>query len=164
MAKKNQPRQSFSSPVDPNQDWGGEVIQERMPSGAKLKLESDSDCILRFIGQKDISDKMGRDSGDVIYLVMHDGAKVVSMPTSYALSEMNGKWVKDDWYYLHNQAEIEVNPDFNPMKDIVVRHLGPTGKTIKCPKRVSDSGTLTLDAAIIAEINYTRLNYPLRTS
>jgi hypothetical protein len=149
-----------STPVN-EEGWGGEVIQDRLPSGAKLKMTEDSDCILQHLGVKDIQDKVDGAAGPVLYLVMHDGRKVVSMPMSYAMTEVK-EWHTGEWYYFHCQAEVETNPDFNPMKDFVIRRLGKTGGDVACPTRIHPDGRIRLIQSEIAEANYTRLNYPLR--
>lgn len=142
--------------------WGGTVKQTMVPSGAKLAFEEDSDCVLKFIGVKDISDKMGRDPGEVIYNTFFDGKRLVSAPSSYAMSQST--FIIGLWYYLHCVALIpsSKNPSFNPMKDFEIHELGCDGESVQCPDRISDDNTLILRDAVIAELNYTRLNYPLR--
>ena len=133
-----------------------------VPSGAKLAFEEDSDCVLKFIGLKDISDKMGRDAGEVIYNTFFDGKRLVSAPSSYAMSQST--FIPGQWYYLHCVAMIPSakNPSFNPMKDFEIYQLGSDGESVQCPDRVSDDNTLLLQDDLIAELNYNRLNYPLR--
>lgn len=167
MARKKKPTKSDPSTwkqSDVSQTgWGEDTETVRAPSGVPLNLDPDSDCILKFIAKKDITDNLPeekRRSKDerAIYLTFFDGLKVVSMSATYALSAVELR--EHNWYYFHNTGEIET--DLNPMKDISIRFLGPDGLQIKCPKRISDSGSITLEDEAIAECNYTRLNYPLR--
>lgn len=169
MAKKQQHQEK--PPVDQGA-WGDNVVQAVVPSGVPLRLEVDSDCILRFEGKKDISDKVLDEKGEpqppgsVVYLTFNDGKRFVSLSVCYALGTFAEKDPKDGgpepnvWYYIHHQGEVETK--LNPMKDLEIRRLGRTGEEIQCPTRVSDDGKLRLASHIIAEINYNRLNYPLR--
>jgi hypothetical protein len=139
-------------------DWGGNVKTARVQSGAKLKLAQDCDCILRFLGAKDISQYTGSDES-IYYLMFSDGKTVVSMPQGFAFSEIS--WTAGKYYYIHNAAEIEL-PGKNAMKDYEVIELGIQGDIVDCPKRISETGKLSLSDDAIKDINYTRLNYPLR--
>lgn len=138
---------------------GAKVIQKRTPSGVKLIMETDSDCVLVFIGKKDISDKMGKEDGSVVYNIFHDGKRFVSMAMSYAFTEVDFK--PDTFYYLHNQGEIQ-RPGLNAMKDFAIFELGAENEKLICTERIHPDKEITLTLAAIEEANYTRLNYPLR--
>ena len=143
-----------------NDGWGGEVINQRVPSGTKLVMAPDDDAILKFVGIKDISDRLGEDEGTALYAVFVDGKRIVSMPCSYALTE--SVLETGYWYYFQHQGEIDMGGGKNPMKDFLIKKLGVDGQVVQCPERVSDDKQLILADELIAVINYTRLNYPLR--
>jgi hypothetical protein len=139
---------------------GGGVVTSRAPSGVKCLFEADDDAILVFIGTKDISDKLGKGPGEVVYNIFHDGRRFISMPMSYSLAEIT--FEENAFYYLHHQGDIVSKAGFNPMKDFLVIRLGKENETLKCEARISDAFEFTLTLPNIAEVNYTRLNYPLR--
>ena len=139
--------------------WG-KAKHSRLPSGAKLVFEQDEDALLKFVTMKDISDKLGKDAGEVMYAVFWDGRRLVNMPMSFALTEAD--FIKDKWYYVLNGSEVEMGPGKNNMKDFDIWEIGETGYTIECPERIHPSGQITLTDESVAEVNYTRLNYPLR--
>ncbi len=144
-----------------NKGWGGTTKQTRTPSGVKLSFEEDNDAILQFVGYKDISDKCGKEEGEAIVMTFFDGKKLVSVPGSYALKE--AVFQVGFWYYVWVPGLIaNTTKGFNPMKDFEIRELGTDGETVQCPDRVSNDKELELIPELIAEINYTRLNYPLR--
>jgi hypothetical protein len=172
MAKKITPPKLplTPDPVNPSNNpksaargWGAEVVSQRVPSGIKLRMEPDDDCILRFVGEKDISEKMGQEDGSVVYLTFFDGERLVTLPSSYALVE-NGKYVPGRWYYIHHEGEVDLGEGRNPMKDFLVLNLGVTGESCQCPPRISDDCVLKLEDAVVVAINYNRLNYPLRSA
>lgn len=173
MPKKQKKfRDAGTDPAAPSNDpkfrpagaegWdSSEVVHARTPSGTRLILASDEDCILKFIERRDISDKMKGDIDEpVYYYIFEDGARVVSLPASYAMAE--AKLEKDYWYYICNQGAVEMTGGKNPMKDFLILRLGVDGQQIKCPVRVSEQKILILTGEIVAEVNYHRLNYPLR--
>ncbi len=140
--------------------WSGEDFeQERIASGIPIKLETDSDCILRYISSEDISEKCDKNPGEAIVHKFFDGLKVVSVSNAYAMKKIEFR--KDYFYYLWNAGEIETKQP-QGMKDIVIMRLGVAGQEIKVPARVSDDMKLILNDDDIAVINYERLNYPLR--
>ena len=145
-----------------SEGWGGaSVVHKRVPSGVKLILEPDSDCLLKFIGKRDITELVTakKNADPIVYLIFHDGLRLVSLPTSYAFTQ--AELTEGHWYYIHHQGEIE-RPGLNAMKDLLILQLGVDGEMIVCPERVADSKELTLNSRDISEINYKRLNYPLR--
>jgi hypothetical protein len=143
--------------------WGGKTEQIVTPSGVKLKFEEDEEAILKFVGIKDISDVMGEPEGTVIYNTFWDGKRLVTMACSYSFKKV--EFIPGVWYYLWVAGRIvNRNPDFNPMKDFEIRKLGEDGEEVQCPDKISDDCVLKLDEDLIAEINYNRLNYPLRIS
>ena len=163
MAKEN----ITPEPAPISKGWGAEVKHARVPSGMKLIFEYDEDAILRFLGKKDISDRVKPKEGEnpdrkVIYLSFFDGKRVVSMASSHAMTEF--EFEPGFWYYLHNEDEIEVShvKGYNKMKDFNILQLGVSGETVQCPERVHPSGGIVLSDASVREANYTRLNYPLR--
>jgi len=139
---------------------GASVVTSRLPSGVKLVMDTDADAILVFIGHKDISDRMGKEAGEVVYNVFFDGKVFVNMPMSYSFHEI--KWEVDVFYYVHNAGAIECKPGFNAMKDFEVYRLGKEGEALKCTDRIHPDKQITLTLPAIAEANYSRLNYPLR--
>lgn len=139
---------------------GASVVASRLPSGVKLVMDTDADAILVFIGHKDISDRMGKEEGEVIYNVFFDGKVFVNMPMSYSFHEI--KWEADVFYYVHNAGAINCKPGFNAMKDFEVYRLGKEGEALKCTDRIHPDKQITLTLPEIAQANYTRLNYPLR--
>lgn len=161
-AKKQKPGSKQSSPILDKSSgvrgWGGNVKAARFQSGIKLKLDNDQDCILRFLGTKDISQFTGSPDPQY-YLVFFDGKTVVSMSQGYALAEAN--FEPGNFYYLHNAGEVEL-PGRNPMKDYEIIDIGQGGNPVECPERIHESGKFTPSDKNIAECNYERLNYPLR--
>jgi hypothetical protein len=149
--------------------WGGSVVQTRMPSGVKLIMEPDSDAILKFVGRKDITERLAAagkyrstDGERVEYLIFHDGRRFVSMPYSFAFTDAP-ELEPGFWYYIHHQGSIEM-PGRNPLKDFAIIKLGVDGEEVQCPERVADERVLVLAPETVAPINYNRLNYPLRKS
>lgn len=164
MAKKPEKRETSVQSVSqiPGQlsKWGGQAKAVHLPSGAKLIMEEDCDCILLFLGSKDISDKLGEPEGSVIYQTFHDGRRFVSMPNSYALTET--KFIPYKFYYIHHAGNVQTKPEFNPMKDFEIAELGAEGETVPCDLSRTGSDTIILSLPVIAELNYTKMNYPLR--
>lgn len=143
--------------------WGDNAVQVVVPSGIPLKLELDSDCILRFEGIKDISDKMKppQDPGSVLYTTWFDGQKFVSMSVTYALQTALDSLEPGIFYYIHNQGEIET--DLNPMKDFMIRRMGKVGDVVDpVPMRVHPDRKFTISAESVLDANFNRLNYPHR--
>jgi len=143
--------------------WGGKTEQIVTPSGVKLKFEEDEEAILRFVGIKDISDVMGQPEGSVLYNTFWDGKRLVTMACSYSFKKV--EFQSDTWYYLWVAGRIvNRNPEFNPMKDFEIRKLGLDGESVQCPSTISKDAILKLEDDIIADLNYTKLNYPLQTN
>jgi len=147
-------------PTDMSKGWGGKAKASRTPSGAKIIFKSDEEGILRFVGFKDISERMNKPEGEIVYIILFDGARNISIASSYAFSEMTFQPGK--WYYILNESEIDMGPGKNPMKDFLVIELGEEGEAVQCPPRIDPSKTLKIDPEAIALLNYTKLNYPLR--
>lgn len=153
--RKPPPRPSSAS-----KGWGGSTVHARIPSGIPLKLEEDSEALLKFIGTKDIQERVADADGPVLYMAFSDGAKVVSMAVGYALSEALPNMEVDGFYHIHNQGEVEIQGR-NPLKDLDITYLGKAGDKVDCPAHVCADGKIELSMAAIAEANYQRLNYPL---
>jgi hypothetical protein len=146
-----------------SQGWGGTAKQAHVPSGIKVLFEEDSDAILKFVGIKDISDKVGKETGDALFYTFWDGRKLVSVPGCFGMKETI--FQPGFWYYLLVSALISgKNASFSPLKDFDIRELGQDNEKVQCPERVSDDKVLVLNEDIIADINYHRINYPLRKS
>ncbi len=142
--------------------WNGEGFEsERIASGTPIKFQTDSDAILRFLGEIDISEmcKPAKEKGTALIFKFFDGKRVVSLSGNFASKKVD--WKKDYYYYLWQAGEIETSQP-QPMKDLVIYRLGVSGQVVGCPDRVSDSKELVLSDENIAPINYERLNYPLR--
>ena len=146
--------------------WG-KAKQIAVPSGAKLIFDEDSDAILCFIGIKDISDKVldskgqPQAAGEVVYYTFTDGKKLVSMPNSYALSQ--AIFTPEKFYYLHCVSKVpNKNPSFNDMKNFAIYELGSENETVPCDASRTGASEIKLTLPAIAELNYTKLNYPLR--
>lgn len=141
----------------------------RGPSGVKLILEPDSDCILKFRNIRDISDKCGKDEGEALLLVCFDGLKFVNLPIGFAVREVLDSMEPDCWYYIHHDGDIEMQGR-NPMKDLNIFRLGLDGETfdradLPHPERIiaePETKTFTLSDKACMDANYNRLNYPLR--
>ena len=146
-----------------NRGWGGTAKQTRTPSGVKVTFEEDQDAILKFLGVRDIGDKVNKEPGEALFYSFWDGCKIISIPGSYAIKET--PFLDGIWYYLWVADYVpNKTSGFNPMKDFDIRELGKDGESVQCPERVSDDGILLLNEDVIAEINYHRINYPLRKS
>jgi hypothetical protein len=140
--------------------FGGQARQVVTPSGHKLIFTEDSEAILVFIGKKDISDRLGKPAGSVLYLTFYDGAKMVSMPSSYMVTK--AEFQPERFYYLHCVSLVPMKGDFNDMKDFVIWDLGVEGDTVPDNKKISGEDTFELTLQRIEFLNYNRLNYPLR--
>ncbi len=167
MSVKKSPKdpvqQSMAAAAGSNiNKWGkpGAATKAVLPSGKKLVFDEDSDAILLFLGMKDISDKIGEAAGSVIYYTFHDGKTIVSMPNSYKLKEMEFK--PYSFYYLRNAGNVQTTPGFNPMKDFEIVELGVENEEVKADSNRTGTPTITLTLDTIRELNYMRLNYPLR--
>jgi len=144
-----------------SKDWGGTTEQLVTPSGTKLKFQEDEEAILRFVGVKDISDIMGEAEGTILYNTFFDGRRLVTLPCSYSFKKLT--FVYGVWYYLWVAAMIaNRNPELNSMKDFEVRRLGEEGEKVQCPEKISADRILVLNEDTIEELNYSKLNYPLR--
>lgn len=134
----------------------------KLPSGSKLHFHDDECGILMFLGSKDISDKCGKEPGEVIYNVFHDGRRIVNAPMSYAFTEYT--FEKGKFYFVHMTGSVEITSrkEGSPLKDFEIAELGEQGETVPCDERLTGSPTITLDLDVIKELNYTKLNYPLR--
>lgn len=139
----------------------------RGPSGVKLILEPDSDCVLKFRNIRDISDYCGKDEGDALLLVCFDGLKFVNLPIGFAIKSVLDSLQPDHWYYIHHDGEIEMQSR-NPMKDLNIFELGRDGtvlarEDLPHPERIAgDAKEFTLSDKACMDANYNRLNYPLR--
>jgi hypothetical protein len=141
--------------------WGGNTRAIHVPSGKKLILGEDEDCILVFIGQKDISEKCDKEPGEVVYNIFTDGKRMVSMPCSYAFTEF--RMEPERFYYIHVAALIpNRNDSFNDMKDFEVVELGVEGDVVKADPNRTGAEEITLTLPVIAELNYNKMNYPFR--
>jgi hypothetical protein len=172
MAKKVTAPKVASTPVTSSlTGWGGEVVQARVPSGVKIRMTADCDMILKHLGDRDITENLtevqqkinaAADRRAVVHSFF-DGKTFVTVSAGYA--SMAAKFQEGTWYYIHNQGEVESSREgHQPMKDLLILKLGEDGDSVQCPQRISDDLVLKLEAENIARINYTRLNYPLRTS
>ena len=169
MAKKvNTP--AVAAALNTLSGWGAEVVQSRTPSGVKIRMTPDCDMILLHLGDRDITEnltevqqKMNAAAGKAaIVHSFFDGKAFVSISAGYASSA--AKFEPQHWYYIHNQGEVESSREgHQAMKDLLILKLGKTGAKVQCPKRISDDLVLNLEPETVATINYTRLNYPLRT-
>jgi hypothetical protein len=165
MAKQTE--RTVRNTTQGNSEGWGKAKRIATPSGAKLIFEEDSDAILVFIGIKDISDKVldskgsPQEPGSVIYYTFMDGKRLVSMPNSYAISQ--AIFEPEKFYYIHCASKIpNKNPSFNDMKDFNIYELGSENETVPCDSSRTGTPKITLTLPNIAELNYTKLNYPLR--
>lgn len=142
------------------QGWGGETKMSRTPSGVKIKFQEDEEAILKYVGQRDVTDMVPDATKPVIYLCFHDGQRFVTVSMCHALSKA-GTFTEGYWFYIWNQADVPMAQG-NDMHDFAVVQLGVDGQEVTCPPRISDSKLLVLTEEKAAELNYTRLNYPLR--
>lgn len=170
MAKKNPTPKPVTPTTNTMQGWGGEVVQSRVPSGTKIRMTADCDMILRHLGDRDITEnltevqqKINEASGKkAIVHSFFDGRIFVSISAGYASTA--AKFEPGCYYYIHNQGEVESSREgHQPMKDLLILKLGKEGESVQCPQRISDDLVLRLEPDNVATINYTRLNYPLRT-
>ena len=161
MGKKIEKRTVAQTAAIGGSKWGGNTKQVHVPSGVKLIMQEDSDCILIFIGSKDISEKLDKAPGEVVYQTFHDGKRLVSMPNSYVIGDTQFEPFK--FYYLHCSGLIpNATPGFNPMKDFEIIELGSEGEEVACDESRTGLPSITLNMETIADLNYTKMNYPLR--
>jgi hypothetical protein len=150
---------------DVHSGWGGDLVVARTPSGIKINFTSDGDGILRYNGDRDITDKLGPDrdpsKGPALVHSFYDGRNFVSLAAGFASKE--AQLIPAHYYYIHLDAEIETGMPA-PMKDYFIMDLGEYGTTVQVPPRISEDLKLTLTDFNIEALNYTRLNYPLRKS
>lgn len=145
---------------------GDGVVTLEEASGVPLEFEVDSDCILRYLTTDDITNLIPEEKRDrkrdpdarALIHKFFDGRRVVAVSQTFKLSRV--KWESGYYYYIVECGLVET--DLNPMKDFKVVRLGVSGESIGCPKRVADDGTFVLSDEGIGEVNYNRLNYPLR--
>jgi len=170
MKKKGTTPAVATSPVsNPLAGWGGETVQVRVPSGVKLRLTPDCDMIVKFLGDRDITDNLKAEDRArneavgkrAIMHAFHDGRRYVSLAATYATS--TAKLEVGNWYYIHFDSEIDMGIGRAAMKDLNILKIGPDGTEVQVPERVHPKRTLTVNSENCAEANYTRLNYPLRT-
>lgn len=170
--KKNPPAtpstKSDYTPIGARGFTGKNVKLARVASGVKLELKQDDEMFGRYVGCKDISDRVANykpEDGAIIYHTFFDGKRLVTLPSSYALREKQEKnpFVPMEFYYLLNEAEIESNFP-NPMKDITIVEFGPCtdGEPVGVPERIDKSRKIYLNDAELARLNYTVINYPLK--
>lgn len=141
---------------------GASVESVVVPSGQKLLFSDDDDCILVFLGKKDITEKIADAVEPVYYLSFHDGRRVVSTPVSYGLSTV--EFQEDIFYYLHVDSLIDTKKGFSPMKDFNILRLGSENSVVGVPEARFGKKEIKLTLPEIADLNYNRLNYPLRRS
>jgi hypothetical protein len=169
MSRKTQIR-TESKPGQNINKWGKPGSQQvKLPSGTKLIFGEDELGILVFLGKKDISSKcidaetgMPYEEGSILKLMFHDGKRIVSVPMSSSMADY--EFEEDHFYYIHNAGEFRTKPQFNPFKDFEIAELGAEGEMANVDPAVVGANTLELTLANIAELNYNRLNYPLRTN
>lgn len=148
--------------------WGGSDKQVHLSSGRKLKFdEEDQDCILLFLGKKDISEKVidpktgaPKEKGEVVYNVFNDGRGPVSCAMSYSFTEFELE--AGHYYYMHLVAFVNTKPGFNDMKDFEIKDLGVDGETVPADEERTGKKTIKLDLESIRTLNYNIFNYPLR--
>ncbi len=144
--------------------FGGTTKNVHLPSGTKLVWSGeDEDAILKFMGSKDITDKVpdAQEQGKkVIYVIAHDGKRLVSMPSSFAFTDFEME--KDHYYYLHLDGLVPTGQP-SPMKDFNIVDLGLEGQKVPVTSdRLPGISEITLTLADIKKLNYEMLNYPLR--
>lgn len=167
MAKKLGPKNSTASTVAGTAlAFGGSVKSVALPSGSKLLFDDpDQDGIIQFLGTKDITDKVPDANKPVIYMIGCDGKRNVSMPLTYQINEtlQKGGFTPGKYYYFHLADLVTVNPNFNDMKDFNIVELGSEGETVPVTSdRLPGIKEITLTHESIKELNYAKLNYPLR--
>ena len=82
---------------------------------------------------------------------------------SYGFSDFEFK--PYTFYYIHMASLVPMkNPDFSPMKDFEIAELGVEGERVPTDERLTGQAEIDLTLPVIAELNYTKLNYPLRKS
>ena len=124
------------------------------------KLRGDDELIVIFQGQKNIKEFLSDDekADDAIYLILFDGVNTFNLSLSFKLAQQ--EWKLGNWYYLHNNGEVETK--LNPMIDWEIYDLGANGSTVDCDEYLDKKGKLKLDDGIIGVLNYTKLNNPFR--
>ncbi len=146
--------------------FGGKAVNVSLPSGSKLQFtEPDQDGIVQFLGFKDVSDKKNMEPGSIIYLIGCDGKRNVSLSLSYQIREAMklDSFVPGRFYYIHLADLVVTNPDFNKMKDFTIIDLGAEGDEVPVSGgRLADIKKITLSLETIKDLNYSKLNYPLR--
>jgi hypothetical protein len=169
-AKKNAETKAMTSSSGGSRlnRWGGNTKNQHLASGRKLQFtEEDQDCILLYMGSKDISDKvidpatkLPKEPGSVIYSIFHDGKGVVSLATSYSFTDYQMEAGK--FYYLHLCDFVLTKTGFTPMKDFEIQELGTDGETVTADEERTGLAKITLSLPTIRDLNYNKLNYPLR--
>jgi len=147
--------------------WGDTDHRKRVPSGKKLTWSADGDCVLRFLGYREVPDS---GTGEIYkYLAFTDGMQVVSCNESYALRQVDFK--PDRYYYFHNNGEITTK--LGTMNDLEIVELGLAGDTIEgipsmyagrlCPEDMGGGNAFKCDNGAIKKLNFEYLNYCFRT-
>lgn len=151
------------------QTWN--PIRKRIPSGKKLEWGPDSDCLLRFVGYREI---LLPDTGETVtYLSFWDGKQIVTCHESYAFSQA-GKLTEGSFYYLHNNGEIDTK--VGTMNDLEINELGIAGTRINgIPEPYASRLTppeegqerdpeavLVVSDDTARRLNYSHLNYCFR--
>lgn len=158
--KETTPKETGSS----TRQWKDTDHRKRIPSGKKLTWDPDGDCVLRFVGYREVPDP---GTGEIYkYLAFTDGQGVVSCHESFAFQQVVMK--PDSFYYFHNNGEIPTK--MGAMNDLEIVELGTAGETIEgIPStyavRLCAEGenSFKCDDAVMKELNFTRLNYCHRT-
>jgi len=144
--------------------WKDSDRRKRVPSGKKLTWSADGDCVLRFLGYRDV---VNPETGEIYkYLAFTDGLQVVSCNQSYALAQV--EMTPDNYYYIHNNGEIDTK--LGSMNDLEIIELGAAGETIEgipdmyanrlCP---GGGNSFTCENGLMKELNFKYLNYCHRT-
>lgn len=167
MAKKKTEGKTDFTPIGAKGFGGKSVATARTASGLKLILTQDDEMFGRFLGEKDITDKVADhdpERGRIIYYTFFDGKRNVTLPSSYALREAAEAhpFVQGHYYYLLNEAEVDMGSGRNPMKDISIVDLGEVGDEVQVPDRVDKSKKIVLGDPTIGQLNYHVINYPLK--
>jgi len=161
MTKKLKPEEDpASSRHSAAGGWDENCVVARTPSGKKILIGEDEEMLGRFLGVVDISEQCDKPPDSAVYLSFFDGRRIVNISRSHALVEV--KWVRDHYYYIHNEGSIEMTKQPTPMRDYFVVSLGVAGNVMKVPARIDESLSWDASDAAIATLNYSRLNYPLR--
>jgi hypothetical protein len=162
--------------------WGSKGGVVRLPSGRRLEFTAiGQNGILHYMGEKDISHKVvDKDTGEVqpagsvIYCVFNDGRRIVTLTRGYALEEATkpqknaeGKDVvimkPGDYVYIELSDFLPTNEP-TPMNDFTVIPLGVEGETVEVPEDFQSllGESIVMNSKTIGQINYEKMDYPLR--